>query len=105
MKAADIGLCLVQNVSLSDYYCLPNKLFEYCFAGIPVLASDFPDISSLISEYNLGMCCSLDFDSIKQAVLDIERHGVDFNFHDLSPLAWQAQSEKLNNFYRQVLYK
>ena len=29
-QSADVGLCLIQNVSLSDYYCLPNKLFEYC---------------------------------------------------------------------------
>ena len=28
-KSADVGLCFIQNVSLSDYYCLPNKLFEY----------------------------------------------------------------------------
>ena len=32
IKEADVGLCLVENVSLSDYYCLPNKLFEYAFA-------------------------------------------------------------------------
>jgi hypothetical protein len=32
-QSADFGLCLVQDVSLSDYYCLPNKLFEYYFAG------------------------------------------------------------------------
>ena len=30
-QSADVGLCLIENISLSDYYCLPNKLFEYIF--------------------------------------------------------------------------
>ena len=47
-------MCLIQNVSLSDYYCLPNKLFEYCFAEIPVLASNFPDISQTVEKYDLS---------------------------------------------------
>ena len=43
-RDADIGLCLIEKISLSDYYCLPNKLFEYAFSGLPVLASDFPEL-------------------------------------------------------------
>ena len=31
LRSADVGLCIIENVSLSDYYCLPNKLFEYIF--------------------------------------------------------------------------
>ena len=40
------------NVSLSGYYCLPNKLFEYCFC-VPI-ASDFPDIVDVVSKFKLG---------------------------------------------------
>lgn len=103
VKSADFGLCLVQNVSLSDYYCLPNKLFEYCFAGIPVLASDFPDIRSVITEYNIGECCDLVHDAIRKAVKDLENSDKKFYFSDLTPLSWQAQQSKLEILYAQIL--
>ena len=38
IKVADFGLCLIENVSLSDYYSLPNKLFEYIFSKTFVLS-------------------------------------------------------------------
>lgn len=102
-KSADFGLCLVQNVSLSDYYCLPNKLFEYCFAGIPVLASDFPDIRAVLTEYGIGECCNLDADSIKQAICKLESSDKHFQFADVSRLSWQAQEQKLVSLYQQIL--
>lgn len=102
-QSADFGLCLVQNVSLSDYYCLPNKLFEYCFAGVPVLASDFPDIRALLTQYGVGECCKLQADDIRDAILRLERSLSTFQFADLTPLSWQAQELKLVELYRQGL--
>ncbi len=103
VKSADFGLCLIQNVSLSDYYCLPNKLFEYCFAGVPVLASDFPDIRAVLSEYGIGECCALDADDIRRAVRSLESQDRRFQFADVTPLGWQAQEQKLANLYRQIV--
>ena len=103
VKSANFGLCLIQNVSLSDYYCLPNKLFEYCFAGVPVLASDFPDIKALVYEYGVGECCDLQPDAVRNAIKRIENQSASFVFKDLNPLTWQAQEKKLLELYRQVL--
>ncbi|MEL7548343.1 glycosyltransferase [Pseudomonas protegens] len=103
VQSADFGLCLVQNVSLSDYYCLPNKLFEYCFAGVPVLASDFPDIRTVLSEYGIGECCNLASDEIRQAILKLERSEKAYTFSSLTPLSWQAQEQKLLVLYQQCL--
>lgn len=102
-QSADFGLCLVQDVSLSDYYCLPNKLFEYCFAGVPVLASDFPDIRAVLSEYGIGESCKLQPDEIREAILKLERSQSTFQFANLAPLSWQAQEKKLVAFYQQCL--
>lgn len=103
VQAADFGLCLVQNVSLSDYYCLPNKLFEYCFAGVPVLASDFPDIRAVLSEYGVGEPCKLQADDIRDAILKLERSQLTFKFESLAPLSWPAQEQKLVALYQQTL--
>lgn len=103
VQSADFGLCLVQDVSLSDYYCLPNKLFEYCFAGVPVLASDFPDIRSVLTEYGIGECCKLQANDIRDAILRLERSAPIFRFASLTPLSWQAQEQKLVALYEQCL--
>lgn len=105
-QSADVGLCLIQNVSLSDYYCLPNKLFEYCFSGIPVLASNFPDISAVVLQYNLGLCVDLDAESIVEGIKKFERNEVDASFRvkDLSELSWETQAQKLKNLYEKVIF-
>jgi glycosyltransferase involved in cell wall biosynthesis len=103
LRSADYGLCLVENVSLSDYYCLPNKLFEYCFAGLPVLASDFPDIRAVVEEYDLGVCFDADSTGLTKVVKDLESAEKRILSSDLRPLSWQAQEEKLVHFYSRVL--
>ena len=104
-KSADIGLCLIQNVSLSDYYCLPNKLFEYCFAGIPVLASNFPDIVNVVTKFNLGTTCDIEEKSIVEAIKSYQSDQIKTNFdpEDLYELSWEAQEEKLQKLYTSLL--
>ncbi len=52
--SADLGLCLIENFGTSYYYSLPNKLFEYIMAGIPVVASDFPEMKKIVETYQVG---------------------------------------------------
>jgi len=51
---ADLGVALIENVSKSYYYALPNKLFEYIAAGVPVVASDLPQMKQVIEKYRVG---------------------------------------------------
>ena len=55
---ADLGLCLLDNLGLSYYYSLPNRIFDYLHAGIPVLASDFPEIRKIVETYKTGVLVS-----------------------------------------------
>uniref|UniRef100_UPI00307CFC26 glycosyltransferase n=1 Tax=Ignavibacterium sp. TaxID=2651167 RepID=UPI00307CFC26 len=50
-----LGLALIENISLSYYYALPNKLFEYIMAEIPVIATDLPQMKKIIDEYQVGL--------------------------------------------------
>lgn len=102
-SSADVGLCLVQNVSLSDYFCLPNKLFEYAFAGLPVLASDFPDIRKVVQEHDLGRCVELTEEGIQDGVAWFLQHRSELSpGKNLKPLSWQRQQEKLLAFYGNI---
>lgn len=105
-KSADVGLCMIEAVSLSDYYSLPNKLFEYAFSGLYVLASNFPDIEQLVAQYSLGKCSSLDAQKIYETIKTIEDLDLakgNNNFAKLYPLSWSCQEEKLLKLYKKIL--
>jgi glycosyltransferase involved in cell wall biosynthesis len=51
---AAAGLCLIQPICRSYELSLPNKLFEYAAAGVPVLASDLPVLGRLVREEGIG---------------------------------------------------
>lgn len=104
-RSADVGICLIENISLSDFYSLPNKLFEYAFADIYVIASDFPDISSVVNEYDLGIVSDYSSASIVEAVLKIEQSGVSRNSKCLKDLSWLSQAAKLKILYENIFIK
>ncbi len=99
---ANVGLCMLQNISLSDYYCLPNKLFEYVFSGIPVLASDFPDIKNLIDLYKLGWYCSFNLEDVIKGIIEIENENILKISDDLFKISWQAQAYELIVAYKNL---
>lgn len=51
---ADLGISLEENLGLSYYYALPNKLFDYIHAEVPVLVSSFPEMGELVKKYGIG---------------------------------------------------
>jgi len=57
---ASVGLALIQPACLSYRMSLPNKLFEYVLAGVPVLASDLPVIGAFVSEHGIGLVAGPD---------------------------------------------
>ena len=57
-KQAALGLSLEEDMGLSYRYCLPNKVFDYISAGIPVLVSCLPVLQKLLATYKVGECLS-----------------------------------------------
>jgi glycosyltransferase involved in cell wall biosynthesis len=53
--SADMGLILFQNTCPNHLYSLPNKLYEYMMAGLPIIASDLPEMSELIRREGCGV--------------------------------------------------
>lgn len=52
--SADAGIIPYQATCLNNLYCTPNKLFEFIAAGIPILASDLPELRRLIDGNGIG---------------------------------------------------
>jgi glycosyltransferase involved in cell wall biosynthesis len=54
LAGASVGLALFEPVCLSHRLVLPNKLFEYARAGVPILGSDLPTIARFVHGHGLG---------------------------------------------------
>lgn len=53
--SADIGVQPIRNTCLNHFSTDSNKLFEYAMAGLPVVASDFPEIRRVVREHGIGL--------------------------------------------------
>jgi glycosyltransferase involved in cell wall biosynthesis len=53
--SADAGLLLFQDSCMNHTLSLPNKLFEYMMSGLPVVASDLPEIGEVVRKHSSGM--------------------------------------------------
>jgi glycosyltransferase involved in cell wall biosynthesis len=53
---ADAGIWTLPNLCKNFYYALPNKIFEYLAAGLPILSAHFPEPKAIIERYQIGLC-------------------------------------------------
>ncbi len=51
---ASLGAIPYENTGLNHWYCNPNKLWEYPNAGVPIIASPFPELWKIIEENQIG---------------------------------------------------
>ncbi len=59
-SSADVGVSLIENLSTSYYYALPNKLFEYIMAEIPVIVSNLPQMKEVVEKYDVGFVIDIE---------------------------------------------
>jgi glycosyltransferase involved in cell wall biosynthesis len=109
-RSADAGVSLDKETCINHRFSLPNKLFDYLSAGIPVIASDLPEMSRLIKEYGFGITIrQVSPDSIAESIsflrknpdklAALKRSAVEASKH----LNWDTEKEKATEFFKNVL--
>ena len=51
---ADLGLSIEEDLGLNYRFALPNKLFDYIQAQIPVLITNLPEMVAIVNHYQIG---------------------------------------------------
>ena len=106
MREADLAAIMMKaEGSLNNLYSLPNKLFEAIAAGLPVIASDLPEISQIVRTYEIGVLCQAeDPQDIARAIeeaLAPDRYAT-FKANlkrAQEELNWEKESQKLKDLY------
>jgi glycosyltransferase involved in cell wall biosynthesis len=110
--SADIGLAVQPpDYSLNVKMCLPNKLFEYLMAGLPVLASELDAVAEIIKTYEVGQIVSSlapadvgaainTMLSDRVALARMRRNALEAAHGDL---CWERESSQLVRIYQDVL--
>lgn len=107
-SSADFGIHMIQNTCLNHYYCMPNKLFEYAMAGLPVIVSNMKEMRELVEKYNMGIVVEDDkVGSMNNAIDKILESDIEKMKKNARRCAeensWEKQEIKMINEYKRVL--
>jgi glycosyltransferase involved in cell wall biosynthesis len=100
---ADLGISIDKPNNLNYLYSLPNKLFSYIHAHIPILATRLPEIEKIITYYQIGMFIDTHqpehiAEKIKEALHHPEYPIWKQNTHKAAQdLNWEKEKENLKN--------
>ena len=107
--SADIGVQPIENTCLNHFTTDSNKLFEYVMAGLPVVASDLPEIRRIVRDHDLGLLVRAgDTDELAGAIrrLVAEPELRETYARNAARAArilnWEDQEESLRELYRRV---
>ncbi len=103
---SDIGLSLDKDSNINYRFSLPNKLFDYIRAGIPVMASDLPEVRKVLEETRSGLITA-DHDPVRMAAMVTSLRSDYQHFDDLKKQAvkaagrysWETEVKAIKSWY------
>ena len=104
--SADVGICLIENVCVSYHLSLPNKLMEYTSAGIPTIASAFPEMSRFITDTGAGWTVEVEPGAVAALIRSLDADAIAAAAararEARSRLSWEDESVPLVDLYRSI---
>lgn len=106
-SSADYGVSFIEDSCLSDRYCLPNKIFEYLMAGLPLLTSNLFEMKRLVEMEAVGIVAEENtingFRKAVEALLSQDYDAIKKNvFIARKKYCWEEQEKVLNEIYRDL---
>jgi glycosyltransferase involved in cell wall biosynthesis len=111
-RQADLGISLEEDLGLNYRFALPNKLFDYIQAGVPVLVSNLPEMRKIVEQYRIGMVAETHqrmelAELMKTALFDQEKIALwKQNLPKAAKeLCWENEEKSLKSVYERFLPK
>ena len=108
--SADVGMQVLQNTCFNHYSSISNKIHEYIMAGIPMVASDLPEMKKIVEGYNVGVTVDPDDPkSISRGIRLLIQDQAKYNefkqncYKASRILNWENEEDKLRDIYSQSL--
>ena len=104
--SADIGALPYRNSGRNNYYAAPNKLYEYLFAGLRVVSSDFPGLRKLIEGGRYGSCADPESSADMARAIREASHmegGEALASRAREAFSWDDQAAVLLNLYMRII--
>lgn len=110
LKTSSVGLVTLHPTK-SYLDSLPIKMFEYMSAGLPVVASDFPEWKKIITETECGICVDpMNIDQISEAIQYVLQNkdkakemGINGKKAFRDKYNWKVEEKKLLKFYNTLI--
>lgn len=106
-SSADFGISTIEDICLSYRYCLPNKMFEYLMAEIPVIVSNLDEMKKLVEDNNVGIIAKTNTphglkEAINKAVL-LDKKETKKNIQKAKAIYnWEEQEKILIKAYKEL---
>lgn len=57
-RLSDLGISFDKDTNVNYRFSLPNKVFDYIHAGIPLFVSNLPEVKKIVKGYQVGIICN-----------------------------------------------
>lgn len=108
-SSADIGVQPIKNTCFNHFSTDSNKVFEYMMAGLPIVASDFPEIRNVVQTYDFGLVVPCDDDEALLQALEklifsknLRKKYARNAFLAKDALCWEQQEKLLIDAYARI---
>ena len=103
--SADVGVALIENVCLSYYYSLANKIFEYTMAEVPLFVSNMVDMADYVNLNKIGWVAdSFDIQDIVDEIKKVPDRFTPQLAENIKKAKlennWEIESQKMLEAYR-----
>jgi glycosyltransferase involved in cell wall biosynthesis len=109
-RDASVGVTLLQDSCLNHRYALPNKLFDYIHAGVPVLAARLPEIRRVVEGGGIGLTVDPGdplqvAETMRGMLVDENRRAawIEAAGRAAETFSWHAASERLTTRFHALL--